>query len=136
MTIRLIILAILLALGNTALSQPLIGLPKDQVEAIIKEKHREFRKDQSVVKQQFNYLKYINRQHTKTWIAYFSDEDICTGTKLVCDYSEYNEVLKDLSSSYSKTGKREWEYTHGTDTFIVSLTKEEWYFILREKKKE
>lgn len=131
-----IILGILTVLCSAAQSQPLIGLSRGRVETIIKEEHREFGKDQSIVSQQFNYLKYVNGQKTKTWILYFSDEDICTGTKLVCDYSEYDEVLNDLNSRYRKSGRRKWEYIHGACTFRVNLVREEWYFTLREKRLE
>jgi hypothetical protein len=136
MKITLTIFGILLVMCSTLHAQSLIGLSKDQVKAVIRKEYGEFRKDQSVVRQQFNYLKYVNGQKSKTWIAYFSDEDICTGTKLVCDYSEYDEMLEDLDSKYSRTGEREWEYIYGTDTCSVNLSREEWYFVIREKKKD
>lgn len=136
MNLRPILGGILLILCSTLQAQPLVGLSKDQVEAVIKEHHRDFRKDQSVVRQQFNYLKYVNGRKTRTWIAYFSDQDTCTGTKLVCDYSEFDEVKEELNDAYRKTGSREWEYAYGSDTFRVTLAREEWYFTVREKKNE
>jgi len=135
MITRLITYGILLVICTSVQGQPLIGLSKEQVADIIKEEHREFREDQQVVRQQFNYLKFINRVNTRTWITYFSDGDTCTGTKLVCDYSEFDEVLEELDHMYRKIGEREWEYTHKSDTFRVNLTREEWYFIVRERRK-
>jgi len=132
----LVIPVILLVLCSPAHAQPLIGMSKEQVAGLIEKEHSVFRKDQSVSNQQFNYLKYVNSQRTKTWIMYFSGEDVCTGTKLVCDYSELDEMLDALDSRYRKTGRREWEYEQGTDTFRVTLTREEWYFTVREKKTE
>jgi hypothetical protein len=136
MNFRPVIWGILLILCSALQAQPLVGLSKDRVEAVVREQHRDFRKDQSVVRQQFNYLKYVNGPKTRTWIAYFSDQDTCTGTKLVCDYSEFDEVVKELNEAYKKTGRKEWEYTYGSDTFRLTLAREEWYFTVREKKKE
>ncbi|HDS06267.1 MAG TPA: hypothetical protein ENO05_01450 [Bacteroides sp.] len=136
MRIFLVIMALNLLLCSPVRAQSLIGMPKEQVTELIKKEYTDFRKDQSVMKQRFNYLKYVNGKQTKTWIAYFSDEDLCTGTKLVCDYSEYDEMLDELDSKYRRTGDREWEYLRGTDTLNVSLTREEWYFVIRERKRK
>ena len=135
MKTMLITYGILLVLCTSVHGQPLIGMSREQVADFIKEEHREFSEDQRVVSKQFNYLKFVNRGNTRTWIAYFSEGDICTGTKLVCDYSEFDEVQEELDHRYRKIGEREWEYTHGTDTFRVNLTREEWYFTVREKRK-
>ena len=136
MRLKWFILGILLAVSAFALAQPLIGLTKEEVLVVVKRNNREFRRDNSVVRQQFNYLKYVNGLRTKTWIIYFSDEDICTGTKLVCDYSEYDKILKDLNETLIKVGRHQWEYNYEGGTIDVELVKEEWYFTLREKRKK
>ncbi len=116
-------------------AQSMIGLTKEEVLVIVKKEHKEFRKDNMVVKQRFNYLKYVNAKKTRTWILYFTDEEICKTSKLVCDYSDYDEVLEDLNSSFQKVDDSRWEYIQDTATFEVNLIKEEWYFIVRETRK-
>ena len=125
-----------LVIGTLISAQTMVGLPKEEVAVIVKTDHKQFRKDNSVVKQHFNYLKYVNGIRTRTWILYFTDQDICKTSKLVCDYSEFDEVVEDLSESFEKVGDSIWEFTQDGDTFEVILTKQEWYFTVRETRKE
>ena len=127
-----ILLLILFAAGTVANGQSLVGMPKDRVKAMVEMEHKEFRRDNSVVKQHFNYLKFVNGAKTQTWILYFTDEDICKTSKLVCDYSDFDEVVEELSTSHEKVGDSKWEYHQGDKTLQVILTKQEWYFTVRE----
>ena len=97
--------------------------------------YRDFRKDNLVVRQHFNYLKYVNGTRTRTWILYFTDDDICHLSKLVCDYSEYDKVLDDLNSTYSKVGEFTWENRRDKQVSQITLTKQEYYFTVRESDK-
>lgn len=117
-------------------AQTMVGLSKEEVIVRMKKEHREFRKDNSIVKQRFNYLKYVNGMRTKTWIIYFTDEDICRTSKLVCDYGDYDKMLEDLNEKYKKTGELLWEFKSGKDVIQVELIKQEWYFTIRERKKQ
>jgi len=130
------ICAIILGLAGWLKGQSMVGLSKEEVIAHMKADYKDFHKDESVIKQRFNYLKYVNRQRSKTWIIYFTDQDICKTSKVVCDYSHLNEVLEDINSRYQKTGEFRWEYPVNTDTFQVELIKQDWYFTLRETRKE
>lgn len=138
MQIRTIILSLFLSASVLVAgqSESLIGLHKEDVKEIVKKKYKDFGADNSIVKQQFNYLKYINGSQTITWIIYFSENDICTSTKKVCDYSEYDFVLEELNENFGNTGSMQWEY--GTDDlkYEVTLVEEDWYFTVREKLKE
>ncbi len=133
-----IILAIALFLieGSPLNGQSMIDLSKEEVRVMVKDKHREFRRDKSVVNQRFNYLKYVNGLRTRTWILYFTDEDVCRSTKLVCDYGEYDEVMEELNERYEKVGESEWSYPLERDTIQVTLARQEWYFTVREARKK
>lgn len=132
---RLIILGLLLTACTVISAQSMVGMTKEEIKVVLKREHKEFRRDNSIVKQQFNYLKYVNGLRTKTWILYFTDDDICKTSKLVCDYSEYDDILEDLHDAYQKVGEDSWEYSSGADTFSVNLIKGEWYFSVRETRK-
>ena len=132
----LIISGIILALGTLLQAQTMIGLSKEEVVVKMKKENRDFRKDNSVVKQRFNYLKYVNGMRTKTWIIYFTDEDICRTHKLVCDYLDYDDMLGELEEKYKKSGDLLWEYVAGPDTIQVELIKQEWYFTIRQSRKQ
>jgi hypothetical protein len=115
--------------------QSMIDLTKEEVRVMVRSKHKGFRRDNSVVNQQFNYLKYVNGLRTRTWIVYFTDRDICKSSKLVCDYGEYDKVLDELNKVYEKVGESEWSYKLKGDTVHVTLTRQEWYFSVREARK-
>jgi hypothetical protein len=132
---KLIICGIILGFSALLNAQTMIGKSKEEVVEKVKKQHREFRKDESIVKQRFNYLKYVNGMRTRTWILYFTDEDICKTSKLVCDYSEYNEELEKLNFAFEKTGESMWEYPVGNDTIQIEIIKQEWYFTIREIRK-
>jgi hypothetical protein len=114
----------------------LIGMTKEAVKELVKKEHREFSPDNSIVKQQFNYLKFINVRQTITWIIYFSDDDICTSAKKVYDYIEYDFVLDALNKNCKKRGKLTWECSSGKQDFIVTLVEQDWYFTVQQKLKE
>jgi len=128
--------ALLLIQGSPLKGQSMIDLTKEEVRVIVKDKHMEFRRDKSVVNQQFNYLKYVNGLRSRTWIIYFTDEDICRSSKLVCDYGEYDEVIEELNNMHEKVGESEWSYELEGDTIQVILARQEWYFTVREARKK
>ena len=136
MRVRLIIASILFTVCTVTGAQSMIGKTKLEVQEIVRKDHKGFRRDNAIVKQRFNYLKYVNGIRTTTWILYFPDNDICKTSKLVCDYSEYDKVIEDLSSSYEKIGESHWEYSQSDETMQVILVKQEWYFTVRETRKE
>jgi hypothetical protein len=72
---------------------------------------------------------------TRTWILYFTDEDICKSTKLVCDYGQYDNVIEQLNDDYEKVGESQWIYMGKKDSIQVILARQEWYFTVREARK-
>ena len=132
----ILFLAVLLFAGGVLKGQSMIDLTKEEVQVLVKNKHKEYRRDNSVVNQRFNYLKYVNGLRTRTWIFYFTNEDICKSIKMVCDYGEHDEVLEDLNDSFEKVGESEWAYELKGDSVHISLTRQEWYFSVREARKK
>jgi len=134
---RLLLISGIIALSIAmAEAQTLIGLPKEEVAELVKKNHRDFRKDASVIKQRFNYLKYVNGLRTKTWILYFNDGDTCMTSKMVCDYGELDDVLEDVNKKCSQVNDSLWTYQSGPATLQVELIRQEWYFTIRETMKE
>ncbi len=136
MLLRAIILTTIIATSQLVQVQhaSFIGKTKAQVKEAVKSDYREFGQDNSITRQQFNYLKYVNGSQTITWIIYFTDEDICRSTKKVCDYVEYDFVLKKLDEQYEQTGEMQWEYMSEGEPIRVTLKEEDWYFTVREQR--
>ncbi len=134
MKLQILILALITATVSVgAQVQTFIGLDKEEVEKIMREEYKKFALDNTVKKQQFNYFKFVNNNETITWIIFFSDNDVCTSTKKVCDYIEYDYVLKELNEKYKKVKNLSWEYQAGEKTISVTIEEKDWYFTVREK---
>jgi len=134
--IHILFCALLLFVLNGLLhAQPVIGMSKEEVKVFMKDKHKGFRLDNSVVKQRFNYLKYVNGLKTRTWIFYFTEEDLCKTSKQVCAYGEFDEMMTELNSAYEPAGESRWVYMLEKDTVQLTLTRQEWYFTVREARK-
>lgn len=114
-------------------AQSYIGLEKDAVRALALKSG--FYPDHMTTSQAFNYLKFVNNADTKTLIVFFSDDDISTHTRLVCDYSEYDFIIAENNRKYRKKGKSKWEFNEGNIKYVVTLEEKEWYFVLNTKKK-
>jgi hypothetical protein len=127
---------LLFYLSGLANAQPVIGMSKEEVKVFMKDKHKGFRLDNSVVKQRFNYLKYVNGLKTRTWIFYFTEEDLCKTSKQVCAYGEFDEMMTELNNAYESAGESRWEYLLEKDTVQLTLTRQEWYFTVREARKK
>jgi len=119
-----------------AQSVSIIGMTKEEAKEIVNKKYRNFRLDNTIVKQEFNYLKYVNGIQTITWILFFSKEDICTSSKKVCDYSEYDFIIKKLNKEYQMISDMHWESDSGNHTTVMTLEEKDWYFVVHEKMKE
>lgn len=123
----------LIFLVNNINAQHFIGLDKEETRILARKVG--FFADDMAKSQKFNYLKFVNSADTKTFIVFFSDKDISLHTRTVCDYSEYNYVIRNFNEEYKKKRKNQWEYKVKKEIFKVTLEEEEWYFVLRVKKK-
>ena len=126
---------LLLAFVSVSYGQNLIGIPKSETVEYIRNELKGFNLDKNSKNESFNYLKFINSAGTKTLIVFFSDEDLSTHTRMVCDYSEWDFLREDYNKKYKKTGKTGWEYTDAGQEYIITLEEKEWYFVVTTKKK-
>jgi hypothetical protein len=112
--------------------QNYIGLDKSEVRSLARKSG--FFPDHLTTSQKFNYLKFVNTSDTKTLIVFFSDIDVSTHSRLVCDYSEYDFIIDEYNKKYTKKGKNTWIYRDGRNSYEVTLEEKEWYFVVTEKK--
>ena len=122
----ILFVACLLLSGIQCKAQSLVDLSKDEVKLVVKINHKKFSPDKRIVKQQFNYLKFINRHETITLIVYFSKNDISISSKLVCDYTEKDFVLNDLNQKYKRVDEKNWEYEKNGIFYNVEMKDLEW----------
>ncbi len=115
-------------------SQSLIGMNIQQIDKEIKILYPNFAADNSFVNNTYKYLKYTDKLNEQTLFVFLSDNDECTSTKLICDYSMLDQVKEDMKK-YKPEGKDQWSYTVSGVQYIITLRREEWYFSLITCKK-
>ena len=102
---------------------------RDKIEDELKKSYPSFSRDNTFVNHTYNYLKYIDKLSEQTLLIFLSDQNICTSTKLICDYSELNNIKLKLKQ-YRPVGKDKWTYKKDGKEYIVRLNREEWFFTL------
>jgi len=127
------ILCIFMVLNENLAAQHFTGLDKAESKKLAREYG--FFQDNMTVKKAFNYLKFINAPNTKTLIVFFSENDIATFWKTICDYSEYDFVIKEFNEKHRKRGKKRWIYKMKDQKFEITIEEKEWYFVTRTKEK-
>lgn len=125
---RIITLFFLFSINYQLFSQHLIGLNKEQVISVMKKDYPSFDLDNSTVNYTYKYLKYIDKFSEQTMLIFLSDNNVCTSTKLISDYSNINEVKNKLNTTCKKSGKDKWTYMVQGKTFLVTLQRTEWFF--------
>jgi len=114
----------------TSSGQHLIGYNKDEVVKIVRTEMKGFSQDNSAVNPSFNYLKFINAPGTKTLIVFFNNSNESSNIRLVCDYSEYDFIIKEYNTKFKPSGKSTWEYPYDCKMYQVTLEEKEWYFVV------
>lgn len=127
---RIILISFLLLIAGTGKSQTLVGYHSDDVKKIMKETQNEFRLNDDMKNEYYNYLKFENRFGTKTFLFFLSENDTCTYTKMMCDYSELKETLGMLNEKYQMVNENKWIEKKNNEKYTITLKKEQWYFTL------
>ena len=127
---RIILISFLLLIAGTGISQTLVGYHSDDIKKIMRETQNEFRLNDNTKNEYYNYLKFENRFGTKTFLFFLSENDTCTYTKMMCDYSNLKETLEMLNEKYQMVNENKWIEEKNGDKFNISLERENWYFTL------
>ena len=68
-------------------------------------------------------------------LFFLSEDDYCTYSKLICDYSYLGSVLDSLNGKFEKHEEFLWKYSKNKVEYIIKLKKEEWFFSVTTKRK-
>ena len=134
MTKWIFILFTALLVEASVLGQKLVGHKKTDVITWMKEVKPDFVLDNTVVNSKFKYLKFIDKINQETLLCFLSDDNICTMTRLMSDYSNLDKTIKRLNIEYKKTGSGKWKYTDENVEYTIELKKDKWYFMLETHK--
>ena len=115
--------------------QNFIGMQKSEIIEVMKDSQKNFKLNTSYVNPHYNYLKYEDPINEITVLFFLSDEDECKMIRKMYDYSNINDVEKELNENYTKVEKNKWEYRQLLQKYSVELTEGDWFFTVTIKKK-
>ena len=113
-----------------------IGLSKQDIINFMGKTNPGFDLDEGAVNKTYKYLKFVDKYNEETWLFFINDEDKCSRTKLISDFSNQKIRTDELNNKYKKAGENKWEYTEKGNNYIVELNKEEWFFTIVTKEKK
>jgi len=124
---------LLISAGIVCQAQIFIDKDKEAVKLLMKE-NREFALDASAKNTAYNTLKYEDNRGTRTYLLLFDDNDICTLSKLMCDYSYLDKITKQLDEQYTSGPEGQWTHTEDGINYLITLKKGDWFFSVLTKK--
>jgi len=115
--------------------QNFIGMHKTEIIEEMKNSQKNFKLNTSYVNPHYNYLKYEDPINEITILYFLSDEDECELIRKMYDYSNINDVEKELNEKYTKVAKNKWEFRQLLQKYSVELTEGDWFFTVTIKRK-
>ena len=132
---RIVFIIILILAGLYCQAQIFIGKDKEAVKEMMKEK-REFALDESSKNTVYNTLKYVDNRGTRTYLFLFDDNDICTLSKLMCDYSYLKRITREMDEKYSSDEEGKWIHSEEGKNYTITLKKGDWFFSVSTREAE
>lgn len=117
-------------------AQNYIGMQKAEIIKLMQKNNPGFDLDESVVNSTYNYLKFVDKFNEETWLFFLDENNICSLTKLMSDYSNLKIRTGELNKKYKNAGENKWIYLEKGVVYIIELKKEEWFFTILMKKKK
>lgn len=118
-------------------AQPInfIGMSKQEIIKTMQKNNPSFDLDEGAVNKTFNYIKFVDRYNEETYLFFLDENNVCTHTKLMSDYSNLKLRTEELNKYYKKAGESKWVFVDKNKVFLVELKKEEWFFTIVVKRK-
>jgi hypothetical protein len=123
-------------LMHSAFSQNYIGMHKDSIKETMRNNQKSFSLDQSTVNKVYKYLKYVDSYGEQTLLYFLNENDYCTSSKLMSDYSNLTDIIDELNNEYINIDDSTWKYYSDNEEYIVTLIEGDWFFTVYTKKKK
>jgi hypothetical protein len=125
---KALIVLFLLSAGFSISAQNLIGYHEKEIRQYMKDKQKEMIFQNFTNNSTFKYLKYADKDETRTLLFFLSADSVCKSERFVCDKSLETQMKKEFDSIYTKSGDNVWTETKNEKKYIIELKDEEWSF--------
>ena len=122
-------LAVLLLVSFTGNSQNLIGYKADDIRNYMADNRSDMNMEK-VNNKSFRYLKYSDKYDTQTILFFLNHDSVCQNIRIVCNPIIRDTKIKELDSSYSKSGKNRWIDNRSGKNYYIRLDDDEWSFTI------
>jgi hypothetical protein len=120
-------LAVALLISITGNSQNLIGYKPGSISNYMTDNRSDMKLDK-VNNKSFSYLKYSDKYDTQTILFFLNHDSVCQNIRIVCNPIIRDTKIKELDSSFSKSGKNRWIDSHSGKNYYIRLDDDEWSF--------
>lgn len=134
--LNIILIAGLQTSNSSLFTTHFVGMPKDTLVEVVKEKHRVFKLNTTTINTTYNYLKYEDLINEITVLFFLNKNEECKAIRIMSDYSNINNILSQLNASYKKTDDATWRYGMDRKEYKVTLEEGDWFFTVTIKEKE
>ncbi|MCX7986309.1 MAG: hypothetical protein N2662_05170 [Bacteroidales bacterium] len=132
---KTVILSIFFTVALQAQPVNYIGMNKQDIIKTMQKNNPSFDLDEGAVNTTFNYIKFVDKYNEETYLFFLDNNNVCTHTKLMSDYSNLKIRTDELNKYYKKAGENKWVFVDKDKIFFVELKKEEWFFTIVVKRK-
>jgi len=108
--------------------QNLVGYHEKNIRQYMKENQKNLIYQSFTNNNTFKYLKYVNREESQTLLFFLTADSVCKTVRLICDKSLRSEKLKELDSTYKKSGENTWSDTKNNRKYLIELKEEDYTF--------
>ncbi len=130
------VLFLLPAIFLTAQPIHFIGMTKQEIIKSMQKNNPGFDLDEGAVNTAYKYVKFVDKYNEETLLCFLDENNICTHTKLMSDYSNLKWRTDELNKSCKSAGENKWVFVDKGNIYLVELKKEEWFFTIITKKKK
>jgi len=121
------LVALLLLISLTGNGQNLIGYRAAEIRKHMTANRGDMNSEK-VNNKSFRYLKYSDKNDTETMLFFLNPDSICQNIRIVCNNSIRDAKIRELDSSFSKSGKNRWTDTRSGKSYYIRLDDDEWSF--------
>jgi hypothetical protein len=113
-----------------------IGMTKTEIIKSMQKANPGFDLDEAAVNTTYNYIKFVDKYNEETYLFFMEENDVCSFTKLMSDYSNLKIRTDELNKNYKNAGEGKWIYVENGVVYVIELKKDEWFFSIIMKKKK